>query len=132
MTSEDYKKEDSDRRGTSWISSIGGLSPSEYLSTVNTSLETVLGKLETGFHVDTFKSDVRELCIEVNRLVDYIEVCGMHCSASTYSALLATLARLHTAVAQVQRSGKSTSKPASATPRAYRIQTPCLPKDFSV
>ncbi|ORC91151.1 uncharacterized protein TM35_000061560 [Trypanosoma theileri] len=132
MTSEDHKYENSDKRGVSWISSIGGISPSEYLSSVNTSLETVVSRIEAGFLIDTLEVDVRELCIDINRLVDHIKLSGMYCSAETYSNLLTTLERLRTAVAQMRRCKGEMRMTASTSFYTYKIRTPPLPSDLQL
>ncbi|KAH9584135.1 hypothetical protein LSM04_004981 [Trypanosoma melophagium] len=132
MTSEDYKYENSDKRGVSWISSIGGISPSEYLSTVNTSLETVVSRLEAGFLIDTLEVDVRELCMDINRLVDHIKSSGVYCSAATYSSLLTTLERLRMAVAQIRRCKGERRMAESTSFYTYKIRTPPLPSDLQL
>ncbi|ESL10711.1 hypothetical protein TRSC58_01551 [Trypanosoma rangeli SC58] len=131
MILEDGKSEELERKGISCLSSMGGISPSSCLSTVNTSLETVLCRIEAGFQFDSLAVDVRELCIEVNRLVEHIELSGVCCSAETYRLLLTTLSRLRTAVMQVQRCGNTRQEPTRISVHVYKIQTPRLPDDLS-
>ncbi|RNF10504.1 hypothetical protein TraAM80_01551 [Trypanosoma rangeli] len=131
MISEDSKNEELERKGISWLSSMGGISPSSCLSTVNTSLETVLYRIEAGFQFDSLAVDVQELCIEVNRLVKHIESSGVCCSAETYRLLLTTLSRLRTAVTQVQRCSNTGQEPTRTSVHAHKIQTPRLPDDLS-
>ncbi|RNF26729.1 uncharacterized protein Tco025E_01054 [Trypanosoma conorhini] len=132
MIPADGKNEDVERRGISWLSSEGGISPSGCLSTVNTSLETVLERIEAGFQFDSLAVDVRELCIEINRLVAHVESSGVWCSAETYGMLLATLSRLRTAVAQVRRYDNTRRKPTLTSVHAQKLQTPRLPDDLSI
>ncbi|KAF8277216.1 hypothetical protein TcYC6_0017470 [Trypanosoma cruzi] len=132
MMSEDSKNEDLEKKVISFFSSVGGVSPSKCLSTMNTSLETVLERIEAGFLFESLAMDVRELCIEVNRLADYIESSGVCCSAETYRLLLTTLSRLRTAVTQVQGYSNKRREQTVASFHAYRIQTPRLPDDLSL
>ncbi|AAZ11560.1 uncharacterized protein TEOVI_000207800 [Trypanosoma equiperdum] len=116
----------------SWPSSIAGISTTERVSTVNSKIEAIVDGIEGYCSVGAFEADVRRLCTDINRLVDYIEVTGVHCSSFTYISLLETLARLRLVVTQVRKQDVGDMfQCVFGARRPHGIQTPSLPTELS-
>ncbi|KAG8341811.1 hypothetical protein TRVL_07357 [Trypanosoma vivax] len=86
-----------------------------------------------GTDVRSLEQDARRLCMEINRLVRYVDATGACCSAVTYRCLLQTLTQVRSVVARARRGcGRGVSLGVDPTSRSFKIQTPAVPEDLVV